>query len=239
MIMGITAENLAERDEISRKDQDQVALESNNKAEAAIKAGLFAEEIAPMEVPGDKGKSVVFLQDEHPRFDLTIGDLAKLKPVFKKKGTVTAGNSSGINDGAAAAVIMTRKRAKDLGLTPLARIVSHSIAGVEPQYMGYGPVPATEKVLKKAGMTLKDVQLIELNEAFAAQYLACERKLGIDREITNVNGSGISLGHPVGCTGLRIVVTLVYEMIRRDVNVGLATLCVGGGMGMATIVARE
>ena len=239
MIMGITAENLAEKDDISREDQDQVALESNNKAEAAIKAGLFAEEIVPMEVSGDKGESVVFLQDEHPRFGLTIGDLAKLKPVFKKDGTVTAGNSSGINDGAAAAVIMTRKRAKELGLTPLARIVNHSIAGVEPQYMGYGPVPATEKVLKKAGMTLKDVQLIELNEAFAAQYLACERKLGIDRDITNVNGSGISLGHPVGCTGLRIVVTLVYEMIRRDVNVGLATLCVGGGMGMATIVARE
>lgn len=239
MIMGITAENLAEKDDISREDQDQVALESNNKAEAAIKAGLFAEEIVPIEVSGDKGESVVFLQDEHPRFGLSIGDLAKLKPVFKKNGTVTAGNSSGINDGAAAAIIMTRKKAKDLGLTPLARIVNHSIAGVEPQYMGYGPVPATEKVFKKAGMTLKDVQLIELNEAFAAQYLACERKLGLDRDITNVNGSGISLGHPVGCTGLRIVVTLLYEMIRRDINVGLATLCVGGGMGMATIVARE
>jgi len=166
-------------------------------------------------------------------------DLAKLKPVFKKDGTVTAGNSSGINDGAAAAIIMTRGKANELGLSPMARIVSHSIAGVDPRVMGYGPVPATEKALKKAGMGLKDVQLIELNEAFAAQYIACERKLGIDRNIANVNGSGISLGHPVGCTGVRIVVSLIYEMIRRDVDVGLATLCVGGGMGMATIVVRE
>jgi acetyl-CoA C-acetyltransferase len=193
MIMGLTAENLAEMDNISREDQDQLALESHHKAEAAI----------------------------------------------KENGTVTAGNSSGINDGAAAAVIMSRKRAKELGLKPLARIVNHGIAAVEPQVMGIGPVPATEQALMKAGMSLKDIQLIELNEAFAAQYLACERRLGLDRAITNVNGSGISLGHPVGCTGLRILVTLVYEMIRRDLELGLATLCVGGGMGMATIVARD
>ena len=239
MIMGLTAENLATKDGISREEQDQVALESNNKAEAAIKAGRFQQEIVPIEIPVGRGDTSIFGQDEHPRFGLRMEDLAKLKPVFKKDGTVTAGNSSGINDGAAAAIIMTRGKAKELGLSPMARIVSHSIAGVEPQVMGYGPIPATEKALKKAGMELKDIQLIELNEAFAAQYLACERKLGIDRNITNVNGSGISLGHPVGCTGLRIVVSLIYEMIRRDVDVGLATLCVGGGMGMATIVARE
>lgn len=239
MIMGMTAENLAARDSISREEQDQLALESNNKAEAAIKTGRFKEEIVPVEIPGGRGESKVFEQDEHPRFGLKMEDLAKLKPVFEEDGTVTAGNSSGINDGAAAAIITTRGKARELGLAPMARIVSHSIAGVEPEFMGYGPIPATEKALEKAEMGLEDIQLIELNEAFAAQYIACERKLGIDRNITNVNGSGISLGHPVGCTGLRIVVSLIHEMIRRDINVGLATLCVGGGMGMATIVARD
>lgn len=239
MIMGMTAENIATRDSVSREEQDQLALVSNNKAEAAIKAGRFKEEIVPVEVPGGRGESKIFEQDEHPRFGLEMEDLAKLKPVFKEDGTVTAGNSSGINDGAAAAIITSRGKARELGLTPMARIISHSIAGVEPEFMGYGPIPATEKALEKAGMGLEDIQLIELNEAFAAQYVACERKLGLDRNITNVNGSGISLGHPVGCTGLRIVVSLIYEMIRRDVNVGLATLCVGGGMGMATIVARD
>jgi acetyl-CoA C-acetyltransferase len=168
-----------------------------------------------------------------------MDDLSRLKPAFKKDGTVTAGNSSGLNDGAAAAILMTRKRARDMGLTPMVQIVTHAIAGVEPHLMGYGPVPATEKALKKAGMTLKDIQLIEVNEAFAAQYIACEQGLGLDRSITNVNGSGIGLGHPVGCTGLRIVVSLIFEMIRRDIEVGLATLCVGGGMGMTTIVARD
>jgi acetyl-CoA C-acetyltransferase len=239
MIMGITAENLAERDGISRKEQDELALQSHNKAEKAIKAGRFQEEIVSIEVTGNEKNTLVFAQDEHPRFGLKMEDLNRLKPVFKKGGTVTAGNSSGINDGAAAVIIMTGKRAEELGLTPLARIVAHGIAGVEPRLMGYGPIPATEKVLKKSGMSLKDIQLVELNEAFAAQYLACERKLGLDRTITNVNGSGIALGHPVGCTGLRIVVSLVYEMIRRDLGVGMATLCVGGGMGMATIVARD
>jgi acetyl-CoA C-acetyltransferase len=239
MIMGLTAENLADLDNISREDQDQLALESHHKAEAAIREGRFKEEIVPVQVSKGKGESFFFEQDEHPRLGLKLEDLVRLKPVFKENGTVTAGNSSGINDGAAAAIIMTRKRAKELRLKTLAHIVTHGIGAVEPQVMGIGPVPATEEALMKAGMTLKDIQLIELNEAFAAQYLACERRLGLDRSITNVNGSGISLGHPVGCTGLRIIVTLVYEMIRRDLGVGLATLCVGGGMGMTTILVRD
>lgn len=239
MIMGVTAENLAEKYGISRKDQDQLALESHNKAEAAIRAGRFKEEIVPLEVTGEKGSKVVFQQDEHPRFGLTLEDLARLKPVFKKNGTVTPGNSSGLNDGGAAAILMTRKRARELGLTPMARIAAQAAAGVEPHLMGYGPVPSTEKVLKKAGMQVKDMQLIEVNEAFASQYIACERGLGLDRTITNVNGSGVGLGHPVGCTGLRIVISLVYEMARRNLEVGLATLCVGGGMGMSTIVIRD
>ncbi|SHG23930.1 acetyl-CoA C-acetyltransferase [Desulfacinum infernum DSM 9756] len=239
MIMGQTAENLAEKYGISRQEQDEVALRSHHNAETAIKEGRFKDQIVPVEIPGPKGKTAVFEQDEHPRFGLTMDDLAKLKPVFKKDGTVTAGNSSGLNDGAAAALVMTRAKAKEMGLEPLARIVATAAAGVEPEYMGYGPVPATDKVLKKAGMTLKDIQLIELNEAFAAQYIACERGIGFDRAIANVNGSGIGLGHPVGCTGLRIVISLAYEMARRDLSIGLATLCVGGGMGMATIVARD
>ncbi len=240
MIMGETAENLAEKYNISREEQDEVALLSHNRAEAAIKAGKFKEEIVPIEVPGSKkGEKIIFDQDEHPRFGLTMADLAKLPPVFKKNGTVTAGNSSGINDGAAGVLVMTRRKAKELGLEPMGKVLASAVAGVEPEYMGYGPVPATEKVLKKAGMILKDIQLIELNEAFAAQYIACERGLGLDRSITNVNGSGIGLGHPVGCTGIRIVVSLLYEMKRRDLEVGLATLCVGGGMGMATILVRD
>jgi acetyl-CoA C-acetyltransferase len=239
MIMGLTAENLADMDDISREDQDQVALQSHHRAEEAIKEGRFTDEIASMEVPTKKREPVLFEQDEHPRFGLKMKDLSRLEPVFKEDGTVTPGNSSGINDGAAAVMIMTRKSAQEFGLEPLAHIVTHGIAGVDPQVMGIGPVPATGQALKKAGMSLQDIQLIEINEAFAAQYLACERRLGLDRAITNVNGSGISLGHPVGCTGLRIIVTLVYEMIRRDVTVGLATLCVGGGMGVTTIIARE
>jgi acetyl-CoA C-acetyltransferase len=239
MIMGVTAENLAEKYGISREEQDQVALESHRKAEDATTSGRFKDEIVPFELPGKKGRSDVFSQDEHIRFGLTMEDLARLRPVFKEDGTVTVGNSSGLDDGAAAAVVMTRVRAAELGLTPMAKIVTHAVAGVEPHLMGYGPVPATQKALKKAGMTLRDIRLIEVNEAFAAQYIACERGLGLDRSITNVNGSGIGLGHPVGCTGLRIVISLIYEMMRRDLDVGLATLCVGGGMGMTTIVARE
>jgi len=239
MIMGITAENLAAKYHISREAQDEVALASHQHAEAAIKAGRFKDEIAPFELPGKKGQALVFDQDEHPRIGLAMADLAKLKPTFRPDGTVTAGNSSGLNDGAAAAIIMTRRKARELGLTPMARIVAHAAAGVEPHLMGYGPVPSTGKALKKAGMTLKDIQLIEVNEAFAAQYIACETGLGLDRSITNVNGSGCGLGHPVGCTGLRIVISLIFEMARRNLEVGLATLCVGGGMGMATIVARD
>ncbi len=239
MIMGITAENLAEKYSISRRDQDEVAQRSHNNAEEAIRAGRFKDEIVPFMIAGPKGQTTIFEQDEHPRFGLSMADLAKLKPVFKKDGTVTAGNSSGLNDGASAAVIMTRSKAGELGLAPLARIVSYAAAGVEPHLMGYGPVPATGRALKKAGMGLQDIGLIELNEAFAAQYLACERGLDLDRSKTNVNGSGIGLGHPVGCTGLRIVVSLIHEMARRDIETGLATLCVGGGMGLTTIVARD
>jgi len=239
MIMGITAENLAAKFSISREAQDQVALESHHKAEAAIKAGRFKEEIVPFPISATKGKEKSFEQDEHPRFGLTLEDLVKLKPAFKKDGTVTAGNSSGLNDGAAAAVLTTRKRARELALTPMATIVTHAVAGVEPHLMGYGPVPSTQKALRKAGMTLGDIQLVEVNEAFAAQYIACEQGLGLDRSITNVNGSGIGLGHPVGATGLRIVVSLIYEMARRNLEVGLATLCVGGGMGVTTIIARD
>lgn len=239
MIMGVTAENLAAKYSISRRDQDQLAMESHNKAEAAIKAGRFKEEIVPFELPGKKGKTTLFDQDEHTRFGLTMADLENLKPVFRPDGTVTAGNSSGLNDGASAALIMTREKAKEMGLTPLARVVAQAAAGVEPHLMGYGPVPSTEKALKKAGMGIKDIQLIELNEAFAAQAISCERGLGLDRSIVNVNGSGIGLGHPVGCTGLRIVTSLLYEMTRRNLQTGLATLCVGGGMGMTTIIARD
>lgn len=238
MIMGITAENLAEKYGITRREQDEVALASHNNAEAAIKAGRFCAEIVPFEIAGKKGAVEVFSRDEHPRFGLTMEDLSRLKPSFKADGSVTAGNSSGINDGAVAALVMSRRKARELGLTPLATVRTIATAGVEPHLMGYGPVPATNRALQKACMELKDVQLIELNEAFAAQYVACERGLGLDRSIVNVNGSGIGLGHPIGCTGLRIVVSLVHEMIRRDLNVGLATLCVGGGMGMATIVER-
>jgi acetyl-CoA C-acetyltransferase len=237
MIMGITAENLATKYQISREDQDVVALRSHNNAEAAIKEGRFKAEIVPIELPGKK--PVIFDQDEHPRFGLTMADLAKLKPTFRPDGTVTAGNASGLNDGASAAIIMTRAKAKELGLTPMARIVVQTAAGVEPHLMGYGPVPSSQKALKKAGMGLKEIQLIELNEAFAAQYLACERGLDLDRSITNVNGSGCGLGHPVGMTGLRLVISLAYEMGRRNLEKGMATLCVGGGMGMTTIVARD
>ncbi len=234
MIMGETAENLAEKYNISREEQDIIALRSHNNAERATKEGKFQEEIVPVKL-----KDKIFEIDEHIRFGLKLEDLQKLKPVFKKDGTVTAGNSSGLNDGAAALIIMRRSKAEELGIKPLAKIIGFSVAGVEPEFMGYGPVPATEKLLKKTGISLKDIELIELNEAFAAQYLACEKAIGLNREITNVNGSGIGLGHPVGCTGARIIVSLLYEMKRREAQLGLATLCVGGGMGMATIIELE
>ncbi|MBF0531284.1 MAG: acetyl-CoA C-acetyltransferase [Deltaproteobacteria bacterium] len=238
-IMGMTAENLAEKYGISREEQDTVALRSHNNAQAAIEAGRFKEEIVPVQIPQKKGDPKIFDTDEHVRFNLAMGDLSRLKPAFKKDGTVTPGNSSGLNDGASAVILMRRDKAKELGLNPMATIVGSAAAGVEPNYMGYGPVPATEKLLKKTGITLKDLQLIEVNEAFAAQYLSVEKGLNLDRTITNVNGSGIGLGHPVGSTGARIIITLMYEMARRDLSLGLATLCVGGGMGMSTIISRD
>lgn len=236
--MGITAENLAEKYNISRLAQDELAYESHMKAVAAINEGRFKEEIVPIEVPGRKGKSTMVDTDEHPRPDTSVEALAKLRPTFKKDGTVTAGNASGINDGAAAMVIMRKSKADELGVKPMARVVDFSVVGVDPDYMGWGPVPATEKLMQRTGLKLSDMGLIEINEAFAAQYLACEMALELTkkREIINVNGSGISLGHPVGATGARLVITLLHEMRRRNVQYGLATLCGGGGLGMAMII---
>jgi len=234
-IMGETAENLAEKYSISREEQDEVALRSHNNVEAAIKQGKFEDEIVPVKYV-KKGKEFFLKTDEHVRLGLTIDDLKKLKPAFKKNGTVTAGNSSGLNDGASAILIMSYSKAKELGLSPMAKLIGFSVAGVDPKFMGYGPVPATEKLLKKTGIALSDIELLELNEAFAAQYIACEKSLGLNRDIVNVNGSGIGLGHPVGCTGTRIVVSLLYEMRRRGSNLGLASLCVGGGMGMSVVI---
>lgn len=237
--MGLTAENLVEQYSISREEQDAFAVRSQQCAGRAIKEGRFKDEITPYPVAQRKGEPKMFDTDEHPKPDATVEKLAALPPAFKKGGTVTAGNACGINDAAAALVIMTREKARELGLTPLARIVSYAIAGVDPSYMGIGPVPATKKALKKAGLKLDDIELIEINEAFAGQYLACERELGWNRDMVNVNGSGISLGHPVGCTGARLVVTLLHEMQKRNLRRGLATLCAGGGQGFTTIIERE
>jgi acetyl-CoA C-acetyltransferase len=238
MIMGETAENLAERYGISRQEQDEVALRSHEGAERGISCGKIKEEIVPVVVKSRKGEMIVET-DEHPRFGLTMDDLSSMRPVFRKGGTVTAGNASGINDGAAAVVVTSRSKARELGLTPLVRVVAQASAGVPPEIMGYGPVPATQKLLTRTGIALSDIGLVELNEAFAAQYIACERGLGLDREKVNVNGSGIGLGHPVGCTGIRIVVSLLHEMRRRGERYGLATMCVGGGMGMSTLLELE
>lgn len=235
LIMGLTAENLAEKYDISRQEQDEVAMRSHNNAENATNAGRFEEEIMPVELPQRKGDPVIFKQDEHFRPGMTMDQLTRLKPSFKQDGTVTAGNASGINDAAAALVLVAEEKAKDLGVTPIARLKGYGTAGVEPELMGYGPVPATRQALARTGLSLEDMELIELNEAFAAQYLACEKLLGLNRDITNVNGSGIGLGHPVGCTGARIIVSLLHEMKRRGNSIGLATLCVGGGMGQASI----
>ncbi len=235
-IMGQTAENLAKKYSISREEQDQVAYESHTKAIAAIDGGKFKDEIVPFEVPQRKKDPIIFDTDEHPRRDINMDTLAKLRPVFDKNGTVTAANSSGLNDGAAAMIITTAEKAEEIGTKPLARILGNAVAGVEPEFMGYGPVPAVEKLLKKTEKKLEDIELIELNEAFAAQYLSCEKGLGLDRSIVNVNGSGIALGHPVGCTGARIMISLIYEMKRRDAKLGIATLCVGGGMGAAVLI---
>lgn len=237
--MGLTAENLAEQYGISREEQDAFAVRSQQCAGRAIKEGRFKDEITPYPIKQRKGEPKMYDTDEHPKPDMTMEKLAALPAAFKKGGTVTAGNACGINDAAAALIIMTREKAKELGVKPLARIVSYAVAGVDPSYMGIGPVPATRKALKKAGMTINDIQLVEINEAFAAQYIACERELGWNRDIANVNGSGISLGHPVGCTGARLVVTLLHEMQKRNLQRGLATLCAGGGQGFSTIIERD
>jgi acetyl-CoA C-acetyltransferase len=236
--MGLTAENLAEQYNIPRQEQDAFALRSQQNAGRAIREGRFKDEISPVPIPQRKGEPKMFDTDEHPKPDMTMEKLAALPPAFKKDGTVTAGNACGINDAAAAVILMTTEKAKELGLKPRARIVSYAVAGVDPAYMGIGPVPASRKALKRAGLTLDSIELIEINEAFAAQYLACERDMGWNRDIVNINGSGISLGHPVGCTGARLVVTLLHEMEKRNLHRGLATLCAGGGQGFSTIIER-
>jgi acetyl-CoA C-acetyltransferase len=237
--MGITAENVAEQWNVTREEQDEMGLISQQRAEAAIKAGRFKDEIVPVVIPQRKGDPKVFDTDEHPRLGTTKEALTKLKPAFKKDGTVTAGNASGINDGAAAILVMSADKAKEKGLKPLVRIVSYASAGVDPKIMGVGPIPATKKALEKAGLTLNDIDLVEANEAFAAQCLAVKKDLGLDMAKTNLNGGAIALGHPIGASGARILTTLLYEMKKRDdVKRGLATLCVGGGMGAALIVEK-
>ena len=236
--MGETAENVAERTRISRAEQDAYALRSHQRAVAAQQSGRFTEEIVPVPIPQKKGEAVLVALDEQPRSDTTLEKLAALKPVFRKDGSVTAGNSSGINDGAAALVLMARNRAQRLGLIPRARIVASAVAGVDPAYMGLGPIPATQKVLQRTGLSIKDIDVIELNEAFAVQVLQCVRELEIDEEKLNVNGGAIALGHPLGCSGARLVVTLLHELERRGGRYGLATMCIGVGQGIATIIER-
>ncbi|MEY8734153.1 acetyl-CoA C-acetyltransferase [Peribacillus frigoritolerans] len=235
--MGVTAENIAEQWEISREKQDEFALDSQMKAEKAQLEGRFAEEIVPVEYKR-RGKTILVDQDEHPRHGLTIDQLTKLRPAFKENGTVTAGNASGINDGGAMLVLMSKEKADELGLEALATIKSYANAALDPKIMGYGPVPATRKALEKAGLTIDDIELMEVNEAFAAQSLAVLKDLELKPEKVNVNGGAIALGHPVGASGARILVTLLYEMKRRDAKTGLATLCIGGGQGTALIVER-
>ncbi|MBQ3491068.1 MAG: acetyl-CoA C-acetyltransferase [Oscillospiraceae bacterium] len=237
--MGITAENIAEQWNITRQEQDAFAAASQQKAEAAIKAGKFADEIVAVEIPQRKGDPIVFDTDEYPRFGATAEGMAKLKPAFKKDGTVTAGNASGINDGAAALVIMSEDKAKELGLKPMATILSYGSKGLDPAIMGYGPFYATKTALEKANLTVDDLDLIEANEAFASQSIAVATDLKFDMSKVNVNGGAIAIGHPVGASGARILVTLLHEMKRRDAKKGLATLCIGGGMGTAIVVGRE
>ena len=235
--MGLTSENIAEKYGITREEQDKLALLSHQRALAAIKDGIFKQEIVPVEVR-EKREVKQFDTDEHPR-ETSMEALAKLPPVFKKDGAVTAGNASGITDAAAALVIMSAEKSKELGLKPLATIRSYASGGVDPAYMGLGAVPATNKALKLAGLSLKDMDYIELNEAFASQAIGVMKELGFDYERANLHGSGISLGHPIGCTGARILVTLVHEMLRQNYQLGLATLCIGGGQGMAAVLERK
>lgn len=235
--MGITAENIAEQWNISRESQDKFAVESQNKAEAAQKAGRFDAEIVPVVIPSKKGDIVVD-KDEYIKHGATLDSVAKLKPAFKKDGTVTAANASGLNDGACMLVVMSEDKAKELGVKPLATIKAYATKGVDPSIMGIGPVPATEAALKSAGWKVDDLDLVEANEAFASQSIAVVRDLGLDPQKVNVNGGAIALGHPIGCSGARILTTLLYEMERRDAKKGLATLCIGGGMGTSVLVER-
>lgn len=236
--MGVTAENIVEKYQFTREQQDELAVRSQNNAEKAVTSGRFKEEIVPIEVPQRRGDPKIVDTDEHPRFGTTSESMAKLKPAFKKDGSVTAGNASGLNDGAAVLIVMSREKADELGLKPLATIKSYASAGVDPKIMGCGPIPATQKALKKAGLTVEDLDLIEANEAFAAQALSVITDLKFNTDIVNVNGGAIALGHPVGASGARILVTLLHEMEKRDSKRGLATLCIGGGQGMSLIVER-
>jgi acetyl-CoA C-acetyltransferase len=236
--MGITAENIAKKYNFTREAQDQFAAASQQKTEAAQQAGKFDEEIIPVEIPQRKGDPIIFAKDEFPRAGTTAESLAKLRPAFDKDGTVTAGNASGINDGAAIVIVMSESKAKELGLKPLAKIAAYASAGVDPKIMGTGPIPATQRCLKKAGWTIRDLDLIEANEAFAAQAMSVDKDLGWDTSKVNVNGGAIAIGHPIGASGCRVLVTLIYEMKRRDAKKGLATLCIGGGQGVALAVER-
>jgi acetyl-CoA C-acetyltransferase len=238
--MGITAENIAEKFQISREDQDKFAAASQQKAEAAITSGRFKDEIVSVEVPQRRGDPIVFDTDEFPRFGTTVEKLSKLKPAFRNDGTITAGNSSGINDGASALLIMSAEKAFKMGIRPLAKIVGYDYQGCEPELMGTGPIYAVRSAINKVRDILgKDIDLVELNEAFAAQAIACLQDLHMDPEIVNVNGGAIALGHPIGCSGARILTTLLYEMEKREAKIGLAGLCIGGGMGIAIIVERD
>jgi acetyl-CoA C-acetyltransferase len=236
--MGLTAENLAEKYKISRQEQDEFAVLSHQRAAKAIDEGKFKDEITPFEIPQRKKAPIVFDTDEHVRRDAKLEVMAKLPAAFKKDGTVTAGNACGMNDAASAVILADPDRAKDLGLKPLARIKAYHVAGVDPDFMGIGPVPAIQGALKKAKLGLADIQRFEINEAFAAQYLACEKELSLDREKVNIHGNGIALGHPVGATGCRLVVTLLYGMMASGLSLGIASLCAGGGMGFALILER-
>ncbi len=237
--MGVTAENIAEQFQISREEQDEFAAWSQQKTENAIKTGKFKQEIVPVVIPQRKGQPIIFDTDEFPRSGVTTENLSKLKPAFKQEGTVTAGNASGINDGAAALVLMSREKANEYGIKPMAVIRGNGTAGVDPTIMGIGPVPATKKALKQAGLTIDDMDRIEANEAFAAQSIAVGRELQIPQDKLNVNGGAIALGHPIGASGARILVTLLHEMKHSDSRYGLATLCIGGGQGISTIVEME
>ncbi len=236
--MGLTAENLADQYNISREEQDEYSVLSHQRAVKAIKEGRFKAEIAPFPIPQRKKAPILFDTDEHARADANVEMMAKLPAVFKKDGTVTAGNSCSMNDAASVIVLADKEKAKELGLKPLARIRAYHVAGVDPSYMGIGPVPAIQEVLKKANLNLDDIDRFEINEAFAAQYLACEKALKLNRNKVNIYGNGISLGHPVGATGCRLIVTLLYEMMAENLNLGIASLCAGGGMGFAVLIER-